>query len=107
MKNSLKKIINNIEKDMLHELENANINCRIMQYGSFDIDPKNLVFWVCVNTDEERGELRKDKKLLESLRETLTKNEYPADARSHVSIGFESQETVDRESNGNWWEYFR
>ena len=35
------------------------------------------------------------------------KHDYPADAQNNVHIGFESQETVDRESDGNWYLHFK
>jgi len=37
----------------------------------------------------------------------LKKHNYPIYALQFVYIGFESQETVDRESNGNWYHHFK
>ena len=76
-------------------------------YGAYDIDPKNLVFWVCVRSDEMKSALRSNTDLNQRLRELLSKYEYPEKARQQVHIGFESQETVDRESNGNWYQHFK
>lgn len=41
------------------------------------------------------------------LRQLLVKHDYPEEARQFVKIDFESQETVQRQSNGNWFEHFK
>jgi hypothetical protein len=76
-------------------------------YGAYDIDPKNLVLWICVESDKVKSEFESNSKLLEELRETFLKNNYPEQAIPFIHIGFESQETVDRESNGNWYNHFK
>ncbi len=70
-------------------------------YGAFDIDPKHLVIKVCVESDDERGRLLRNKVLQSQLQDVLEKHRYPAKARPNVSIGFESDETINRESGGN------
>lgn len=79
----------------------------VINYGAFDIDPKYLVYWICVQTDKAKHELENNVLLGQDLREILDKNDYPIDSRKHVAIGFESQETVDRVSKGNWWQHFK
>lgn len=79
----------------------------VLYYGAFDIDPKYLVYWICVQTDKIKSELENNKELKQNLRQLLDKNEFPIDSRKYVAIEFESQETVDRESNGNWWHHFK
>ncbi|MFZ2783499.1 MAG: hypothetical protein WAZ36_03810 [Sediminibacterium sp.] len=76
-------------------------------YGSYDIDPKYLVIWICVESDNIKLGLESNKELVNKLRETLIKNNYPKEAVPFVHIGFESQETVDRESNGDWYKHFK
>lgn len=76
-------------------------------YGAYEIDAKNLVIWICVETDATKLRLESDRELIIRLKELLTKYDYPEEARSSVHIGFESQETVDRESNGSWYEHFK
>lgn len=76
-------------------------------YGAYDIDPKNLVFWICVQSDEMKQKLESDSDLINTIRLLLDKYDYPEQARKYVHIGFESQETVDRESNGDWYLHFK
>jgi hypothetical protein len=76
-------------------------------YGAYDIDPKHLVYWICVQSDKMKNELHENSELNIELRSLLEKNEYPAESQKFVHIGFESQETVDRESKGNWYYHFK
>lgn len=79
----------------------------VTHYGANDIHPKHLVYWICVQSDKERDRLTSDKQLTKRLRDTLNVVNYPEEGREFVFIGFESQETVDRESNGNWWHHWK
>ena len=76
-------------------------------YGAYEIDPKNLVFWVCVQTDKMKKALEEMPGLINDLRNLLKKHNYPLEAQASVHIGFESQETVDRVSGGNWYHHFK
>ncbi|MGD1907995.1 MAG: hypothetical protein ACFB0C_18675 [Leptolyngbyaceae cyanobacterium] len=100
----------NIEK-VTDRIENA-ISARVSQattesfwvthYGANHIHPKHLVYWICVQSEQERRKLSRDQPLNEALRTLLVTHNYPAEGRTGVRIGFESQEAVDRESGGNW-----
>ncbi len=79
----------------------------VTHYGANDIHPKHLVYWICVQTDQEKKRLSDDSQLYRSLRNLLTEHEYPISGRDEVHIGFESQETVDRESDGHWWHHWK
>lgn len=76
-------------------------------YGAYDIDPKNLVFWICVESDELKSKLESNGELTNELKNLLVRHDYPEQARRFVHIGFESQESVNRESNGNWYHHFK
>jgi hypothetical protein len=79
----------------------------VMHYGANDIHPKHLVYWICVQSDAEKKRLEEDVGLNRRLRSLLTEYQYPISGRDEVHIGFESQETVDRESRGNWWHHWK
>ncbi|RZJ91407.1 MAG: hypothetical protein EOO20_05115 [Chryseobacterium sp.] len=76
-------------------------------YGAYDIDPKNLVIWICVESDQAKSTFQSSPELMNKLREVLVKHNYPEQAIPFVYIGFESQETVDRDSGGNWYHHFK
>ncbi|MCA9617118.1 MAG: hypothetical protein H6721_13540 [Sandaracinus sp.] len=78
-----------------------------LSYGSLDVDPGLLVIWIRVRTDQEKEQLSADEPLKESLRRELFEEGYPEEAARRAFLGFESQETVDRESSGDWWGHFR
>ncbi|WP_131450730.1 hypothetical protein [Flavobacterium subsaxonicum] len=79
----------------------------VMHYGAYEINPKYLVFWICIGADEDKKSLQNNVELNSRLRNLLIEHKYPAEAIGEVYIGFESQETVDRESGGNWWHHFK
>lgn len=79
----------------------------ITHYGANDIHPKYLVIWICVKTDVEKNRLNNDTNLMESMRNVLNEVNYPEEGRTGVHIGFESRETVDRDSDGNWYFHWK
>ncbi len=107
-KSSLKDKILNIVNDIKEEV---NLYCDekfwINWYGAYDVDPKHLVIWICVQKDKTKADLIANKKLHTSLRNILTKHNYPKQAISSVYIGFESEETVSKESGGDWYQHFK
>lgn len=76
-------------------------------YGAYTIDPKCLVYWICLKTDNEKQRLQADEVLTRRLRDYLIQYDYPPEGRDSVHIGFESQETVDRESDGDWFQHWK
>ena len=81
--------------------------CWILWYGAYNIDPKNLAIWICVTTDETKSKLKSNIDLIHNLRPVFDHHSYPQQAIPFVTINFESEETVQRESNGNWWNHLR
>lgn len=107
-KNSLKRKIKTIENEIKKIVSIVcNEKLSLYWYGAYEIDPKHLVFWVCVDTDKMKRQLETNENLNNQLRDLLVKYEYPEEAISSVHIGFESQETVDRESKGDWYLHFK
>ena len=107
-KNSLKRKIFFLKDDMKKTVSEVSTeDVRIDWYGAYDIDPKYLVFWICVKTDREKEKLIANKELYARLRNLLSKYNYPLEARKYVFINFESQETVDKESDGNWYYHYK
>ena len=107
-KNSLKRKILDIEDGMKTRLASV---CSepfwIWWFGAFHVNPKNLAYWICVKSDVTKQRLKSDYHLQKDLRELLANYNYPAEARQSVFIDFESQETVDRESDGNWYAHLK
>jgi hypothetical protein len=107
-KKSLKRKILDIKEDIKKITkstcdEKIWINC----YGVYDIEPKQLVFWICIETDAMKLKLKSNDALKAELRNLLITHEYPETAIPFVFIDFESKETVDRESSGSWYLHFK
>ena len=104
----LKETVDAIERDLTATVRAvAREELWVTHYGAFDIHPRHLVYWLCVKTDAEKHRLEADEMLMRQLREVLVRYDYPPEGREFVHIGFESQETVDRESGGNWWHHWK
>jgi hypothetical protein len=104
----LNRKVRRIERAIRDSVEpTATESIWVTHYGAFDIDPVHLVYWVCVRSDAERDRLAADQELRVRLRSLLTDHGYPAAARDRMHIGFESQETVDRDADGDWWHHWK
>ena len=105
---NIKKITNKAES-LLSKIagEEATEKFWVTHYGANHIHSKYLVFWISVESDKERDRLQSDKTLINRLRQVLIDVNYPEEGRDSVQIGFESQETVNRESNGNWYQHWK
>lgn len=107
-KSPIEKVTLRIEKEMEKIARVASSEkLWVTHYGANDIHPRHLVYWICVDSDSEKIRLERNPEFMSSLRALLTQFDYPAEGRDGVYIGIESKETVDRESNGNWWHHWK
>ena len=88
-------------------VEARGVKCNVWWFGAYYIDPKHLVFVLAVPEDLERDTLRSDAPLISALRRLLVDFSWPERARTDVSFDIESNETVQRESNGHWWHHYK
>jgi len=103
----LKLKIWRIESALKTLLKAAGIKPLVWSFGAYYIDPKHMVFVVGVPSDKERDALRNDNDFLAKMKGLLVRFNWPVPAREHVAFDIESQETVDRENNGNWWYHYK
>lgn len=96
-----------IEAGLRALLRSAGIQPRVWSFGAYYIDPKYLVFVVGVSTDKEKDQLRADGEFLGKMRTLLDRMKWPELARGLVQFDIESQETVDRGTNGHWWYHYK
>ena len=87
--------------------ENTSEIFEVFHYGANIIHPSFLVYWVSVQTDKERDRLTSDNILMKRLRRILIDHNYPEEGRKQVNINFESQETIDGDWDGKWFEYLK
>ena len=83
----------------LQRCENVRV---IVRQGPPDISARYIWFFIATNTDAEAHKLREDASFLPALRAGLLAAGFPADAVPYVHLLVESQETVDRDYNGDW-----
>jgi hypothetical protein len=96
-----------IEVAIKQILRSRGIEPHVWSFGAFYLDPKFLVFVVGVQTDAEKERLKSDPVFSGLLKNLLSLRNWPSSAREHVVFDIESQETVDRETNGNWWYHYK
>ena len=99
--------ISRISRAAAELIRRKGVDCRTWWFGAYYINPKHLVFVLCVPTDQERDLLRNDVHVTQELRALLEKYSWPVPARADVVFDVESQETVQRENNGNWWYHYK
>lgn len=76
----------------------------ITWFGAYEIHPKYMVVLIRVETDRDKQKLNQDVAFQTALRAQLAAVSYPPEGRDGVAFDVESQETVDREWDGDWWQ---
>jgi hypothetical protein len=79
----------------------------VWSFGAYYIGPKHMVFVVGVPIDEDKNKLKDNARFIQPVKSLLVKFGWPEKAREHVAFDIESQETVERENNGNWWYHYK
>lgn len=81
----------------------------LFDYGNVspDLTSRKHVFCIIVSTDDEKHFLKKNKNLNNMLNHLLCETNAENSGKHKIDFLFESQETIDRESNGNWFEHFK
>ena len=77
-----------------------------VRQGATKISPGHLAFLIKTNTDNERDLLRQDSHFFNDFRDALATARYPLETDPVVHFLIESQETVDREFGGSWYEAY-
>ncbi|HNT29512.1 MAG TPA: hypothetical protein PKL83_00995 [bacterium] len=84
-------------------LRERGYTCSTFWFGAIDIHPKHIGFWIRVKTDAEKQTIEQDAQILPALRDCFRTVGYPAEAIAELGFAVQSDETVDRVFNGNWY----
>jgi len=76
---------------------------QVFSIGATWIDPRHLAIWIATETDDERDRLRAMPAMIDAFRQALLDAGYPPAAVPEVGFEFESEETVRRDYEGNWF----
>lgn len=79
-------------------------------YGASAIHPRHLTTWFVFPTDADLAQAQANgltKRIDKLTRKELREYGYPAEGIPEVFVSFTSDETVQREAGGNYWQYFK
>lgn len=102
-KSDILEKIRMIEKELKITVKNSYNKVHVFSFGTVDSEPKYLSIWVVTKTDKEKNIIINTLDINKKFTDILIKIECPEDAKKHITFTVESQETVDREYEGNWW----
>lgn len=112
---SLKQMSQDLQDALKREVERQGVAVLHVTAFGYLFD---RAFWIAVRTDAERDRLNQDEALMTRLKGLFDKKNYIQQARKEhgealakidaedsfdIGIVFESQETVERDNQGNWW----
>jgi len=78
----------------------------VTHFGAFDIDPQHLVYCLQVKKDDSLGDWDREE-LRTWVQSRLQDVGYPAAAIPKIHVRIDSEETVNRDYNGNWYHYYK
>lgn len=106
-KATLGAIILKVERKLDRDLNRMPLEgASISHFGAYDIHPRHLVFCVQVKWDREMALLEKES-LIRKAHTYLSEEGYPAHAVPETALRIDSEETVYRDYNGNWYHYYK
>ncbi len=104
----LTPVLDRAKEDLRQAILDMGYSCDSIFYaGAYDIAPHHLFFGVQVKTDSERERMNADIRIDRTVRRILRERGYPAEAIPKIGARCESQETVDRDWEGNWYQAWR
>ena len=83
-------------------VQQLDTSANVSAFGAVDISPVHLAVCITTDSDAMRDKFAADQSLDQIVRDALRDAGYPREAILHIAIAFESQETVDRDWDGNW-----
>jgi len=105
--NTLEDTTKEAEKRLREFVDLSGVRCSVFSIAADDLNPGHCVFWVTLKADTEKEKVLNMNNLETEFLNILRSVGYPANAIQHVRIEIESQETVDRDYIGNWWQATR
>ena len=106
-KNRLDDRVQAIESDMRAMMAARSLRPSVWSWGAYGIDPKNIAFFMAVDTDQQKRALLDNPAVEAEFRALLARHDWPEQARQGVLFSVESEETVQRESGGSWYHHLK
>lgn len=107
-KEPYRPLLESVKSALTVEVQRMGYECTGVFYaGAVHIDPRHLFFGVETVTDAQRDRMNADSRLKEALRRLLQEHGYPEKAIPEIGVRAESQETVDRVWDGDWFQAWR
>lgn len=92
-----------LEKELKIIVENSCNKVHVFSFGAIDSEPKYLTVWIVAETDNVKNIIINTLEINKKFEDILIKIDCHEDAKKHITFTVESQETVDRDYEGNWW----
>jgi hypothetical protein len=104
----LTPVLDAVKRDLKQAILAMGYTCDSLFYtGAYDIAPEHVFFGVHVKSDAERDRMNADAAIDKALHGLLERHGYPAHVIRIIGVRAESQETVDRDFEGDWFRAWR